>query len=55
MNAKPGQTVETAGIYWCTVCKTPAVFEQGKTFPGCPNLCGKGHWQFIKAAEAPKP
>lgn len=53
MNAKPGTVVETAGIYWCTVCKTPASFELGKTFPACPNMCSKCHWHMVKAADAP--
>ncbi len=55
MNPSPGSTVEVAGIYWCTVCKMPTAFEQGTTFPGCPNLCSKCHWQLVRAAdEAPQ-
>ncbi|MCX6621737.1 MAG: hypothetical protein NTY38_11820 [Acidobacteria bacterium] len=56
MNYKSGTNVEVAGVYWCTVCKTPAAFEQGNTFPPCPNLCSKGHWHLVRpAGETPKP
>jgi len=60
MNVSPGSNVEVDGIYWCTVCKTPALFEQGKVFPACPNLCSKGHWELVlpstkdSADEAPR-
>ena len=50
MNHKPGTAVPAAGIYWCTVCKTPQRFSEGQTFPECPNMCGRGLWK-----PAPKP
>ena len=52
MNARPGTPAETAGIYWCTVCKTPARYEKGAELPPCPNKCSKCHWQLVKADEA---
>lgn len=45
---KVGTTVPQSGIYWCTVCKTPAFFEQGGIFPPCRNMCGKGAWEFVE-------
>ena len=53
MNYKPGAKVEKAGIYWCTVCKTPASFSAGQEFPGCQNMCGRGHWQLVEARPRP--
>jgi hypothetical protein len=49
VNYKPGAEVPAKGIYWCTVCKKPERFEQGKQFPECKNLCGRGYWQLVKA------
>jgi hypothetical protein len=42
--------VPQSGIYWCTVCKTPASFKEGEIFPQCRNLCGKGYWEFVEKA-----
>lgn len=44
----PGTPAPKAGIYWCTVCKTPAEFKEGEKLPQCKNLCGRGHWEFVK-------
>ena len=49
MNYKPGTEVQTTGIYWCTVCKTPARFAVGQQFPVCKNMCGRGNWHFVEA------
>ena len=51
MNYKPGTEVQESGVYWCTVCKTPERFERGAQFPECRNMCGRGYWQLVKAAE----
>jgi hypothetical protein len=45
---KPGATVPTTGIYWCTVCKTPEQFTEGGKFPACRNMCGKGYWELVE-------
>jgi len=50
---KPGQAIPQTGIYWCSVCKFPAILQQGQTFPECRNKCGRGHWEFIRALEEP--
>ena len=47
MNYRPGTTVPAGGIYWCTVCKTPAEFAAGATFPECTNMCGRGLWKLV--------
>lgn len=52
MNSNPGADVEVTGIYWCTVCKTPAAFDQGTVFPTCPNLCSKCRWHLVKSSQA---
>ena len=51
MANKPGDKAEQAGIYWCSVCKTPVQFKAGDTLPTCKNKCGRGHWEFVRAAE----
>ena len=53
MNDKPGTKVETTGIYWCTVCKSPARFNEGDSFPTCKNLCGRGNWHLVEAQPRP--
>jgi hypothetical protein len=53
MNDKPGTKVETTGIYWCTVCKSPARFNEGDTFPTCKNMCGRGNWHLVEATPRP--
>ena len=45
MTYRPGATVPETGIYWCSVCKTPASFNKGQEFPECRNMCGRGHWE----------
>jgi hypothetical protein len=45
---KPGTTVPSTGIYWCTVCKTPRRFTAGEQFPECDNLCGRGFWELVR-------
>ncbi len=50
-NQKPGAPVPEAGIYWCTVCKTPKRFSKDETLPECPNMCSKGLWHFVKPAK----
>ena len=49
MNHRPGEIVSATGIYWCTVCKAPAHFMAGETFPECPNMCGRGLWKLVEA------
>ncbi len=49
MNHKPGTAVPTTGIYWCSLCKLPAAFKEGETFPSCRNKCGRGLWEFVEA------
>jgi hypothetical protein len=55
MRHRPGETAPVAGIYWCTVCKTPQAFSRGEQFPECPNLCGRGLWELVEAHEATEP
>jgi len=55
MRHRPGETAPVAGIYWCTVCKTPQAFARGEQFPECPNLCGRGLWELVEAHEATEP
>ena len=51
MAHKPGTPAPQSGIYWFSVFKTPAQFKQGDSLPTCKNLCGRGYWEFVKAAE----
>jgi hypothetical protein len=48
MNHKPGTPAPATGIYWCSVCKTPAHFAEGDTLPECPNMCGRGLWELVE-------
>jgi hypothetical protein len=48
MTHRPGSTVPTSGIYWCSVCKTPERFAAGQQFPQCKNMCGRGAWQLVE-------
>ncbi len=50
MTYKPGTEAPQSGYYWCSVCKLPAVFEAGQTLPACKNQCGRGNWEFVRAA-----
>jgi hypothetical protein len=52
MSHRPGEPVTESGIYWCTVCKTPAQFTASQTFPECPNLCGRGLWKLVESAKS---
>ena len=51
MNHKPGTVAPVTGIYWCSVCKTPARFTAGETLPECPNFCGRGLWELVEKEE----
>ena len=51
MNHKPGTAAPVTGIYWCTVCKTPAQFTEGEKLPECPNYCGRGLWELVEEEE----
>jgi hypothetical protein len=51
MGNKPGDKADQGGIYWCSVCKTPVQFKAGESLPICKNKCGRGHWEFVRAAE----
>jgi hypothetical protein len=51
MASKPGTQAPQSGYYWCTVCKTPALFEAGQMLPNCKNKCSRGSWEFVKPAE----
>jgi hypothetical protein len=55
MNHRPGDTVPTTGVYWCTVCKTPESFTAGQNFPECKNMCGRGLWRLVKAEPEENP
>ena len=44
----PEGTAPQTGIYWCSVCKTPAQFKAGEVLPVCKNLCGRGRWEFVR-------
>ncbi len=33
MSFSPGTAAPQSGIYWCSVCKTPAQFKAGESFP----------------------
>ena len=48
MNHKPGTPALETGIYWCSVCKLPQRFAAGQQLPECPNMCGRGSWEFIE-------
>jgi hypothetical protein len=50
MADQPGVAAPKSGIYWCSVCKTPAKFAEGETLPTCKNLCGRGKWEFVQEA-----
>jgi len=52
MSYKPGTEAPQTGYYWCSVCKLPARFEAGQTLPTCKNLCGRGNWEFVRAANS---
>jgi hypothetical protein len=54
MAHQPGTAAPQTGIYWCSVCKTPAQFKAGENLPTCKNLCGRGKWEFVKEAEIAK-
>jgi hypothetical protein len=54
MAQQPGTKAEKSGIYWCSVCKTPAKFEAGAELPQCKNLCGRGKWEFVQEIVAAK-
>jgi hypothetical protein len=51
MSHKPGTAAPVTGIYWCSVCKTPARFNEGDTLPPCPNFCGRGLWELVEKEE----
>ena len=53
MNHRPGATVPVTGIYWCSVCKTPAAFTKDQDLPACKNKCGRGRWELVKTSEEP--
>ena len=55
MNYRPETAVPANGIYWCTVCKTPARFTAGQVFPECPNMCGRGLWTLVEGEEEKTP
>jgi len=42
MTHKPGTKAPSTGIYWCSVCKTPAQFTKDQDLPECRNKCGRG-------------
>jgi len=46
MNHKPGTAAPVTGIYWCSVCKTPAQFTEGETLPNVPTCAAVacGNW-----------
>jgi hypothetical protein len=48
MNHKPGTAAPATGIYWCSVCRTPAQFTKGETLPESPNFCGRGMWELVE-------
>ena len=49
---KIGTEVPESGIYWCTVCMTPARFQKSETFKDCQNLCGKCVWELVEKDQA---
>lgn len=53
-NYKPGTKVPATGIYWCTVCKLPARFDEGQDFPSCQNMCGRGYWHPVEIQPKPE-
>jgi hypothetical protein len=55
MTHRPGTTIPTTGIYWCTVCKLPDRFTAGDQFPECKNMCGRGSWQLVEEQGSKKP
>ncbi len=52
MSHKPGTEAPQTGYYWCSVCKTPQMFNAGQTLPQCKNQCGRGTWEFVRAVES---
>ncbi len=50
MTYKPGTAAPATGFYWCSVCKAPACFAKDQNLPECPNKCGRGRWELVKAA-----
>ncbi len=50
MTYVPGATVPDAGIYWCTVCKSPVQLKAGDKFPECKNMCGRCRWERVEKA-----
>jgi hypothetical protein len=54
MAYKPGTQAPQTGVYWCSVCKLPARFEAGQSFPMCQNQCGRGTWELVRAEEPQK-
>ena len=48
MTYKPGSQAPATGIYWCSVCKTPAAFTKDQALPECRNKCGRGRWELVK-------
>ena len=53
MSHEPGSTAPQTGIYWCSVCKTPAQFKAGEVLPVCKNLCGRGRWVLQREGAIP--
>jgi hypothetical protein len=51
MSNPQGSAAPQTGIYWCSVCKTPAQFKQGETLPMCKNLCSRGKWEFVRESK----
>jgi hypothetical protein len=52
MAEQVGTAAPKSGVYWCSVCKTPAKFEAGAKLPECKNLCGRGRWEFVQELAA---
>ncbi len=55
MTYKTGEKAPATGIYWCSVCKTPATFTKDQELPPCRNKCGRGRWELVKPAETKSP
>jgi len=53
MTYQPGTKAPVTGVYWCSVCKTPAQFTKDQDLPECRYKCGRGRWELVKAAEEP--
>jgi hypothetical protein len=54
MTYQRGEKAPASGVYWCTVCKGPASFQEGQELPECINMCGRGRWQLVKRSDAPR-